>query len=146
VTLAVISPEPSPAAPVVPHPDGMTSSRYSAPESGTGGAGGPELTEADRRLLAQLVKAGADLTAPRHVVYYCYARSESAAESMAAAATARGFVVDVRDPLPAYPGQWAVLAETIAVADEAFIAGSTDFFSALAAAHGAEYDGWEASV
>jgi len=99
----------------------------------------------DLAMMGQLMNAGADLAVPRHVVYYCYAPDAASARAMAAAATARGFSVEVRDPLPAYPDQWAVVSETKAALSPDFVRGTTDFFETLAAEHGAEYDGWEAA-
>ena len=58
----------------------------------------------------------------------------------------RGFTTEVREPLPDFPGQWAVVSETHAVASPDFVRDSVDFFEDLAERHGAEYDGWEASL
>ena len=100
----------------------------------------------DLLLLDNLVKAGADLTEPRHVVHYVYAGDEPAARAVADEIAARGFSVEVRDPHPEHPGQWPVVAETHVVTTFDFVRETTDFFEAVAARHGAEYDGWEAST
>lgn len=99
-----------------------------------------------RAVLDRLIELGADLTQPRHVLYYSYAPNEPAGRAIAAEAEARGFQADVRDPLPDYPGQWSVVCEITAVTDPSFVRASDDFFEALATQHNAEYDGWEASV
>ena len=61
-------------------------------------------------------------------------------------AETRGFSVAVREPLPDFPGQWSVICEIEAVTSREFVIESDDFFQSLADRHGAEYDGWEASV
>lgn len=54
---------------------------------------------------------------------------------------------EVSEPLPGYPDQWSLKSEQAnAVLDPAFVRHSTDLFEAVAARHGGEYDGWEASV
>lgn len=100
----------------------------------------------DLAILDQLMKNGADLTQSRHVVYYAYAQSEDVARAMQQEAETRGFSASVREPLPELPGQWAVVSETHAVTSPDFVRDSDDFFQELADRHGAEYDGWEASL
>jgi len=100
----------------------------------------------DLAVLGQLMQRGADLTQPRHVVYYSYATSPEAAREMASTATAEGFDATVGEPLPDYPGQWSVRCEKQTVLAPDFIRESTDFFEALAFEYEAEYDGWEAAV
>lgn len=65
----------------------------------------------DLAVLDQLVKAGADLTEPRHVLYYLYFSSRSVADAAAEEASDNGFGADVREPLPQYPDQWSVICE-----------------------------------
>ena len=100
----------------------------------------------DLAVLDQLMKSGADLLQSRHVVYYSYASSEAVAQEMADEAGANGFEAATREPLPEFPGRWAVICETHAVTSPDFVRGSDDFFQGLADRHGAEYDGWEASL
>ena len=100
----------------------------------------------DLSLLDHLVKAGANLLEPRHVVYYLYARDEPTARAVADDVAARGLSVEVREPHPEHPGQWPVVAETHVVTTFDFVRETTDFFEAVASRHGAEYDGWEAST
>ena len=100
----------------------------------------------DLAVMGQLVDRGADLARPRHVLYYCYAPTEAKGRVMAEAAQAQGFAAAVREPLPQFPGQWAVISEVTAVVDPDFVRRNTDFFEALAELHDAEYDGWEASL
>jgi hypothetical protein len=100
----------------------------------------------DLALRGQLQQLGADLTRPRHVIYFSYAPSREVAQAMAAEAGRRGFDVELGDPLPDYPDDWPVRCEaTIALRPEV-VRDNTDFFEELAARHAAEYDGWEAAA
>ena len=101
----------------------------------------------DLLVLEQLVKAGADVTEPRHVLHYLYLPDQGSADRAAGEAAARGFEVTVREPLPQYPDQWTLVCERHdVVVDPETVRDSTDYFEALAQSHGGEYDGWEASV
>ena len=100
----------------------------------------------DLMVLDQLRKNGADLSEPRHVIYYSYAPSEETAQAMRREAEARGYSAEVREPLPRLPGQWSLICETHAVTSPDFVRGADDFFQALADRLGADYDGWEASA
>jgi regulator of ribonuclease activity B len=100
----------------------------------------------DLAILDNLMKHGADLTQSRHVIYYSYAPSEAVARAMGQEAEANDFTADVREPLPEFPGQWPVVCERHAVTSPDFVRETDDFFQSLADRHGAEYDGWEASV
>lgn len=96
--------------------------------------------------MEQLMNSGADLSEPRHVLFYCYATSRETADAMAREAGEQGFQVDLREPLPEFPGQWAVVCEVKAVLSPDFVRDSGDFFDRLTERHRAEYDGWEAAV
>jgi hypothetical protein len=100
----------------------------------------------DLAVLDQLMKSGADLTQPRHVIYYSYAPTESVAEAMGKEAESHGYSGSVREPLPDFPDQWGVICEKHAVTSPDFVREADDFFQGLADRHGAEYDGWEASA
>jgi hypothetical protein len=100
----------------------------------------------DLAVLDQLVKNGADLTESRHVIYYSYALSEETAQAMRREADTRGYEASVREALANFPGQWAMICETRGVTSPDFVREADDFFQGLADRHGAEYDGWEASV
>jgi hypothetical protein len=104
------------------------------------------LKHKDLAVLDGLMKAGADLSESRHVVYYSYAPSEEVAQAMRKEAESRGYVAEVREPLPDFPGQWAVVCETHAVTSPDVVREADEFFEGLANRHGAEYDGWEASI
>jgi hypothetical protein len=109
-----------------------------SPESG--------LKYKDLAVLGQLMKAGADLTQPRHVVHYLYFGSRDAADAAAADAQGGGFTTAVKEPLVQFPGQWRLVAERQGVVDAETVRNSGDFFDSLAVRHSGEYDGWEASV
>ena len=101
----------------------------------------------DLLVLEQLVKAGADLTEPRHVLHFLYLPDRDRAGLAADEVAAHGFEVAVREPLPQYPEQWTLVCERhdVVLRPET-VRDTTDFFEALAATHGGDYDGWEASV
>lgn len=101
----------------------------------------------DMLVLEQLVKAGADLTEPRHVIHFLYLPDRDRADLAAAVAAERSFEVGVREPIPNHPEQWTVVCERhdVVLRPET-VRDTTDFFEALAEAHGGAYDGWEASV
>ena len=96
--------------------------------------------------MAQLMDAGADLTQERHVIFYSYAPSQEAADRMAAESRSRGFIAEVREPMPDSPGEWSCVCEITAVLSPDFVRDTGDFFDDLAARNGADYDGWEASL
>jgi regulator of RNase E activity RraB len=100
----------------------------------------------DLAVLDQLMKNGADLSDSRHVIYYSYAPSQETAQAMRQEAEVSGYEASVREPLPNFPGQWAMICETHAVTSPEFVREADDFFQGLADRHGAKYDGWEAST
>jgi regulator of ribonuclease activity B len=105
-----------------------------------GAAGG------DRLVLDQLRRAGADLSQPREVLHYAYASTRDGADALAAAVRGDGYDVEVRDSATGGPRPWLVLATAQRVVDEQTAEAATRRFTELAGEHGAEYDGWEASV
>jgi hypothetical protein len=101
----------------------------------------------DLAVLGSLSDAGADLTQPRHVVFYLYFPEQATAERAGEVARGHGYTPDVRTPLPQYPGQWSLVCDRHeAVTSPAFVRDADNFFQDLADTHGGEYDGWEASV
>jgi hypothetical protein len=100
----------------------------------------------DLAVMGELMKAGADLSESRHVVYYSYARSEETGQAMRREAEANGYIAAVREPLPEFSGRWPVVCETHAVLSPDVVKDADDFFEGLASRHEADYDGWEASV
>ncbi|MEV5695417.1 ribonuclease E inhibitor RraB [Micromonospora globbae] len=100
----------------------------------------------DLLLMNEIAKRAADLSQPRHVVFYLDAPSEDIGRLIAAEAGTHGFEAGVREPLPEYPGSWTVVCETHTVLTPEFVRDSVDLFEALAERHHADYDGWEAAV
>jgi hypothetical protein len=101
----------------------------------------------DIALLGEMMKGGADLSVPRHALYYLYFGSREAAEAGAVPAQAAGYACNVRDPLPGYPGQWSLVCERPdAVLDIDGVRGADDLFQGIADQHDGEFDGWEAAM
>lgn len=110
-----------------------------SPESG--------LKYKDIALLGQMMKQGADLNRPRHALYYLYFGSRQAAEAGAVDGRIAGYSCEVRDPLPAYPGQWSLVCERAdAVLDIPGVRQADDLFQGIADRLHGEFDGWEAAV
>lgn len=101
----------------------------------------------DLLVLQQLVNAGADVTQPRHVRHYLYFPDRERAANAAEEAAAHAFEASVREPLPECPDLWGLVFERHDVVLQLeMVRDTTDLFEALAASHGGDYDGWEASV
>ena len=101
----------------------------------------------DLMLMRQLIQQGADLTKPRHALYYLYFADREAADAGAAEGRTAGYACEVRDPLPQYPGQWSVVCErSDAVLDPSGVNGADDLFQGIADRLGGEFDGWEAAA
>jgi hypothetical protein len=101
----------------------------------------------DIALLGQMIQQGADLTQPRHALYYLYFTSPEAAESGAVEGRDAGYACEVRDPLPEYPGQWSLVCERQdAVLDIDGVRNADDLFQGIADRHDGDFDGWEAAV
>jgi regulator of RNase E activity RraB len=101
----------------------------------------------DRLVVHQLFNHGADLSQPRHVIYYLYFANEDAAIQAALEASRRSFHVTINEPSPEDPSQWSVISEGHdIVIDPATVLANGDFFDDLADRLDGDYDGWEASV
>jgi len=101
----------------------------------------------DIALLGQMLQQGADLTKPRHALYYLYFGSQEIAENGAADGRAAGYTCEVREPLPAYPAQWSLVCERAdAVLDIEGVRKADDLFQEIADRLGGAFDGWEATV
>ena len=100
----------------------------------------------DLLVLGQLLQQGADLTQPRHALYYLYFARRDAAEAGAEEARAAGYSCEVRDPLPQQPDQWSLVCErSDAVLNPAGVTAADDLFQGIADRHGGDFDGWEAA-
>lgn len=101
----------------------------------------------DIAVLGEMMKRGADLTKPRHVLYYLYFGSREPAEAGAVDGRAAGYACEVRDPLPEYPDQWRLVCErSNAVLDIPNVREADDLFQDIADRLHGDFDGWEASV
>jgi hypothetical protein len=101
----------------------------------------------DLAVMGQLMDHGANLDEPRHVVHFLYFDSKDAAAAAADELASHGWASEVRHPLPEYPNQWSLVCEQHdVVLHPEVIRQSTDLFESVAARHGGEHDGWEASV
>jgi hypothetical protein len=100
----------------------------------------------DLILMSEIAKRAADLSQPRHVLFYLYSDSREVGESIAAEARDRGFDAKVRDPIPESGESWSIVCETNTVLTPDFVRDSVDFFESLADRHRSEYDGWEAAA
>jgi hypothetical protein len=105
--------------------------------------------EGDRLVIAELGRAGADLSRPREVVHYLYLPSEDAAKHVRETLDGEGYSAEVRPSADAdrgVPSAWLVLARVEAIVDEDMIDRARQRFELLAAEHHGVYDGWEAAV
>lgn len=88
-------------------------------------------------VFATLISSGEDLSDGRHVIHYLYGGDIPA---LSEALSAKGYVVS---PTATSPG---VIAENFAVTDQHWSEATMKMMCDLANEHGAEYDGWEASM
>jgi hypothetical protein len=94
-----------------------------------------------------MLQQGADLTKPRHALYYLYFASREAADSGAGDGRAAGYSCEVRELLPAYPDQWSLVCERPdAVLDISGVNRADELFQGIADRFEGEFDGWEAAV
>jgi hypothetical protein len=103
--------------------------------------------EGDRMIVDQLRGLGAKLSLPREVLHYLYLPTEAAAAAASADLRRAGFTTEIRPAAgPPGPNPWLVLATTEEVVSIESARVARETFTALAATHGGEYDGWEAGA
>jgi Regulator of ribonuclease activity B len=101
----------------------------------------------DLQLLREMMKHGANLTLPRHALYYLYFPSREVAEAGAVEGQFAGYTCEVREPLPENPGQWTLLCERPdAILDPKGVIAADDLFQGIADRLGGDFDGWEAAA
>lgn len=101
----------------------------------------------DLQLLGVMMAQGADLTKPRHALYYLYFPDKDTAEVAAGEGRASGYDCNVREPLPQFPGQWSVICERPdAVLDPNTVIAADNLFQGIADRLRGEFDGWEAAA
>jgi hypothetical protein len=101
--------------------------------------------EADALALRHLVSRGADLARPRHLVHFLYFDREDDARAAEASATEAGWGAELLAPREAIT-VWTVRADGTRVVNAKTVEAFRSSFERLAAEHGGEYDGWEASA
>jgi len=101
----------------------------------------------DIALMGQMIQQGADLTQPRHALYYLYFGDPRTAQAGATEGRDAGYTCEVREPLPEYPGQWSLVCERQdALVDIDGVRTADDLFQGIADKHGGDFDGWEAAI
>ena len=99
----------------------------------------------DEQVIAQLKKAGSDLSKSHAIEFYLYFQSQEAASSAAERVKNLGFAIVRVDPAASGPG-WLLLASKGMVPTKAAMAEIRARLDAIAKAGNGEYDGWEAEV
>ena len=107
-----------------------------------------EASEGDRRILAELVALGSDLSKERHSIHYFAFGDQDDALAAGRELRKMGFRVEFGRELKARPEsrRWPVLADRTEVIDEEVIGALRVSLTRLAKRFGGEYDGWEAQA
>ena len=101
--------------------------------------------EADQLVIRQLEGRGADLTKPRHVIYYLYFAAEADARQAAAVIEQAGYEAAVSAPDGTIE-EWSVRAEGYRVVGASTVEAFRAWFEQIADESRGEYDGWEAAA
>ena len=101
--------------------------------------------EADKLALRQLEGRGADLSLPRHVIHFLLFERENDARAAAGAIDGGSWTTRVDSPTPT-AAEWSVRIDGHRVVGPDTVAAFRAQFEQTAAAHGGEYDGWEAAA
>jgi hypothetical protein len=105
------------------------------------------VTDADQLIVDELRGLGADLAQPREIVHYLYLPSEEAASTASQTLRDAGYAADVRFAAgPPGANPWLVLATKEEILSAESARAARDHVSSVAAAHGGDYDGWEAAA
>ena len=99
----------------------------------------------DAQAIAQLKRAGSNLTKAHPIEFYLYFPTRESADRAAARIRAFGCGIKRLDRAASGPG-WLVLATKTMVPTETELATLREAFGRLVKAEGGEYDGWEAQV
>ena len=101
----------------------------------------------DVSLLGLMVEQGADLSEPRHALYYLYFGSEDVATAAADEGRTAGYACEVSESGSDSKAQWLVLCQRPdALLSVDGVRKADDLFQGIADRHGGEFDGWEAAV
>jgi hypothetical protein len=98
----------------------------------------------DAQVLAQLRKAGSDLSKPHPIEFFLYVPTKEAAQRLESQVRALHFETKVQ--AAAQGSQWLVLATKSMVPKQEDLVLVRQQFTALAAAEKGEYDGWGTPV
>jgi Regulator of ribonuclease activity B len=101
--------------------------------------------DADKLALRQLETRGADLSLPRHVIHFLLFEHEADARAAADAIDGGSWTTRVDPPTQSLE-EWSVRVDGHRVVGADTVAAFRAQFEQIAAAHGGEYDGWEASA
>jgi regulator of RNase E activity RraB len=96
----------------------------------------------NRKLVALIVKKGADRTARRAIDLHFWAPDELSARRLADALREVGVDKVASNQTEADPSLWNVEGEISASVDDVVADAFVERFVTLAAAHGADFDGW----
>jgi regulator of RNase E activity RraB len=104
-------------------------------------------TDPDAMVLVQLAEAGSDLQEPHLPEFAFEVESEAAAQAIANELADLGFGVELHSPQveDENPNHWVIAKRTM-VLEWAVLRELSAQFEALAAKHGASYDGWGAEI
>ncbi len=100
--------------------------------------------DADQITVQKLAGMGADLSRPRQILHFLEFASGAAAEDAQAALERGGYEVTVSRP-DEETTHWLVRAEAHRVVSATTVRAFRTWFERLAAEHGGDYEGWEAS-
>ena len=101
--------------------------------------------EADALALRQLAGRGSDLSKPRHISHFVLFPDEEGARAAAAAIAEASWTTSVEEPTETV-AEWCVKADAYRTVGPDTVAAFRAWFEGVAATHGGEYDGWEASA
>lgn len=104
----------------------------------------PKATDPDEFVLAQLKKAGSDLSKVHQPEFFLYFSNETLAQQAAEEIQRKGFQVQVKRA--AQGDSWLCLATKAIVPELLLLQSIRRDFNALAASLGGDYDGWGTPV
>jgi hypothetical protein len=102
--------------------------------------------DADRKVLDNLVRNGANLSDPRETDWFLYFPTEDIARSAEATLLEHHYEVEVGAPDPGVSDQWCVIGTLNVPLSMGYIAGMTRMFNLFAEENGGKYDGWGAEI
>jgi hypothetical protein len=98
----------------------------------------------DGEVIAQLKKAGSDLTKPHPVEFYLYFPTQENAQKAGNELTEKQFTVVVQHA--ATGSDWLCLAKKATIPENSTLISLRDMLDKLAQKYGGQYDGWETAI